>query len=594
VTEFLTRLESKKKVDPRDKEIMGQNLERLFDLGKYPFTALEISPEVDEEAVSDIFVRINSEGVKLNQGDFILTLLSVFWEDGRQVLESFAEASRKPPTKGSGPSPFNYFIQPRADQLLRVCVAVGFHRARLRSVYQLLRGKDVETGEFSADRREAQFQHLKRAQEQVLDVKHWHLFLGSLLGAGFRGRDMVSSENALLYSYAFYLLGRLQCGVEEHRLGRVIGRWFFASTLSSRYTGSFETIMEADLTRIKELTRPDAFVETLERIVANTLTNDFWDITLPAELETSSARQPVVFAYYAAQGMLKAPVLFSDKLVIDLLDPAIRSTRKVVERHHLFPRRWLERNGVDDRKAINQVANFALLEWPDNAGVGSAPPSEYVPKLRARFSAGAWDRMCRLHALPEGWETLSYEEFLERRRALMARVIRNGFEALSLERRDPDARNDISEGTSDEQPVWRRIAEVEATLRQLVRQNYAAAYGADADERIRRTLGEDAWKIIERNRARYETQYPRGPKVEVRELLEFTYLGQLVALMTTGDAWAFFKQPFRDKRELEDFVKAITPVRNDAAHFRTVPLKELQRCRLATDDLLALLPRVRT
>src|SRR4030095_284055 len=105
VTEFLARLESKKKVDPRDKEIMGQNLERLFDLGKYPFTALEISPEVDEEAVSDIFVRINSEGVKLNQGDFILTLRSVFWEDGRQVLESFAEASRKPPTKGSGPSP---------------------------------------------------------------------------------------------------------------------------------------------------------------------------------------------------------------------------------------------------------------------------------------------------------------------------------------------------------------------------------------------------------------------------------------------------------------------------------------------------------
>jgi hypothetical protein len=38
---------------------------------------------------------------------------------------------------------------------------------------------------------------------------------------------MVSSENALLYSYAFYLLGKLQCGVEEHLLGRVIGRWFF-------------------------------------------------------------------------------------------------------------------------------------------------------------------------------------------------------------------------------------------------------------------------------------------------------------------------------------------------------------------------------
>jgi uncharacterized protein with ParB-like and HNH nuclease domain len=43
---------------------------------------LEIAPTVDEEQVADIFVRINSEGVKLNQADFILTLLSVFLGSG--------------------------------------------------------------------------------------------------------------------------------------------------------------------------------------------------------------------------------------------------------------------------------------------------------------------------------------------------------------------------------------------------------------------------------------------------------------------------------------------------------------------------------
>ena len=34
------------------------------------------------EEVADIFVRVNSEGVKLNQADFILTLLSVFLGQG--------------------------------------------------------------------------------------------------------------------------------------------------------------------------------------------------------------------------------------------------------------------------------------------------------------------------------------------------------------------------------------------------------------------------------------------------------------------------------------------------------------------------------
>jgi hypothetical protein len=73
--------------------------------------------------VADIFVRINSEGVKLNQADFILTLLSVFWDEGRRALEDFCRSSRQPLAAGSGASPFNHFIEPDPDQLLRVSAA---------------------------------------------------------------------------------------------------------------------------------------------------------------------------------------------------------------------------------------------------------------------------------------------------------------------------------------------------------------------------------------------------------------------------------------------------------------------------------------
>ncbi len=111
----------------------------MFDLRKYPFTALEVASSVDEEQVADIFVRINSEGVKLNQADFTLTLLSVFWDSGRAALEEFCRASRVP---AGVASPFNYHLQPEPDQLLRTAVAVGFGRGRLKSVYQILRGKD--------------------------------------------------------------------------------------------------------------------------------------------------------------------------------------------------------------------------------------------------------------------------------------------------------------------------------------------------------------------------------------------------------------------------------------------------------------------
>ena len=229
MNDFLKTLESKKPLNEEDREAISHNLGRLFDLPKFPLSALEISPAVAEEEVADIFVRINSEGVQLKQADFILTLLSVFWPEGRDELERFAHGSRTPPAPSSEPSSFNYLIELAPDRLLRAVMAFGFQRARLRNAYMVLRGKDVDTGEFSPELRKIQFAQFREAQAQVLELKHWHLFLNCLKSAGFRSKDMISSEVAVLYSYVFYLVGRLKCGVDEPALERLISRWLLRS-----------------------------------------------------------------------------------------------------------------------------------------------------------------------------------------------------------------------------------------------------------------------------------------------------------------------------------------------------------------------------
>lgn len=437
VNDFINGLKTKRQLSEEEEEQISLNIDRLFDLQRYPFTALEIAPTVDEEQVANIFVRINSEGVKLNQADFILTLLSVFWDQGRMELEQFSRDCRLLPRPNSEPSPFNQFIMPGPDQLLRVAIALGFHRGRLKSVYQVLRGKDLDTGIFSTERREQQFARLQEAQRDVLDLNNWHPFFGSLLGAGFRSGEMISSENTLLYSYAFYLIGKIQYKVPEHELQKIIGRWFYAAAISGRYTSSPETVMDADLNRIKDLPDADAFTSSIEKIIGDTLTSDFWTITLPNILETSSARSPALFAFYAAQSKLGAPVLFSnEKRVSELLDPYIRPKRKPLERHHLFPRAWLESQGITDMKLINQVANFALLEWIEHSKISDTPPHEYEATIRndaskkKGFDPEKWATMYELHALPEGWSQLPYMEFLKQRRVLMAQIIRRGFEAL--------------------------------------------------------------------------------------------------------------------------------------------------------------------
>jgi len=188
--------------------------------------------------------------------------------------------------------------------------------------------------------------------------------------------------------------------------------------------------MDGDLNRVKDIDSADVFIATLEKIVNDTVTSDYWIITLPNDLDSSSARSPGLFAYYAAQNKLNAPVLFSSVRVGELLDPSLKLKKKALDRHHLFPRAWLESSGVSDLKVINHTANYALLEWPDNIEISDSPPNEYMPKMKERFDDATWNEMCEMHALPDGWETMSYEEFLPKRRVLMAQIIKRGFEAI--------------------------------------------------------------------------------------------------------------------------------------------------------------------
>ena len=104
--------------------------------------------------------------------DFILTLMSVFWDEGRKEIENFCAESRVP-NKIKATS-FNYIIEPMPDQLLRVAVGLGFRRARLKYVYSILRGKDLETGKFSDERRIEQFDKLKVALKYTLDIQNFH------------------------------------------------------------------------------------------------------------------------------------------------------------------------------------------------------------------------------------------------------------------------------------------------------------------------------------------------------------------------------------------------------------------------------------
>lgn len=430
IAEYLKRLSAARDVSEGEEETVAEAIGRLAGLTNFPFIALELSQQCTEEQVADVFVRINSEGKKLNQSDFILTLMSVFWDEGRTELETFCRAARQPGPAGQA-SPFNAIFQPDPDHLLRVDVGVAFRRARLEHVYSLLRGKDLSTGESSPEKRANQFGKLRDAQSRALNLTYWADFLNVVRAAGYRSAKHISSLNALVFAYQLYLLGRTEYGVEGFKLKNAIARWLFMSLLTGRFTSSPESRMEQDLAELRDMRSAEQFLARLATVESATLTDDYWTKTLPLDLATSAGRSPALFGFYAAQTLLDARALFSSMKVVDLLDPPAQGQKKSLERHHLFPRQYLKGRGVESVRDINQIANYTLVEWDDNIAISDAPPSQYWPKYAERFDPETLTAMMRWHALPQDWWTLSYEDFLVARRPLIADVIRQGYVKLS-------------------------------------------------------------------------------------------------------------------------------------------------------------------
>ena len=421
INEFLTHLRKSTEVTDEEEQRIQNAFMQLKNLEGYPFSALELSTNITEEQVADVFVRINSQGKTLNQADFILTLMSVFWEEGRRDLEEFCRQCRLPSKESA--SPFNYLIDPDPDQMLRVSVGLAFRRARLQYVYSILRGKDLDTGVFSTQLRDNQFEELKKAQAKALNIKHWHEFIKAVKQAGFARNEYISSKNNLLYAYIFFLIGWEDYGMDLYDLKKIICRWFFMSSITGRYTGSPETAMEMDLARLRGVETADGFREVLDDIIVSELTDNFWTIRLPMDLSTSSSTSPSLYAYYASLYVLGAYGLFSRLKVSDLLQEGLRSSKSALERHHLFPKSYLYSIGITEQRDTNQIANFALVEWSDNISISDTAPSVYLPEYLNRLTEEEKHRMYYWHALPENWEHMNYSEFLIERRKKISLVI---------------------------------------------------------------------------------------------------------------------------------------------------------------------------
>lgn len=409
-----------------EEDIVEQNINDLLNLNIYSLPTLKINSKADEEDVADIFVRVNSGGQNLTEKNFIETLIAVYDNAVHDKINKFCAESRIP---ANGTS-FNQILQVDPSHLIRMAVGVGFRRARLRYAYMLLRGKDLKTGEITQDVRQDNLRIFKEALDEVTNLNNWHAFMNIFASAGYLKGNLVASSNAVVFSYVLYLIGKYDYKVPSLKLQKIICKWIFMSTITGFYTRSTESEVEKQFADLRDVSNADEFVAYLNAVIANKFTDDYFEYSLPAELNSSSATSPAWYGYIAAINVLGTPMLFSTAPLSQYFVLGTSGDKNSVDKHHIFPKHYLEKIGYSNDRDRNQIANFTYLDYATNIDISDNPPIEYVGRYREKLGEEGYKLACAQNALPENFEQLSYPEFLNKRRLLMAQIVKKAYNEL--------------------------------------------------------------------------------------------------------------------------------------------------------------------
>ena len=437
-----------------DKYDIDERMERLRGIRNNSLGLIELNANLDVETVAEIFVRINSQGVSLNEADFVMSKMAASEQyDGhrlRKCIDYFCHLAVAPEAyrelvNDDDFANTDYFhtmewlkderedlYDPSYTDMLRVAFTSEFKRGRLAELVALLSGRNFETRTFEEAIAEASFRKLKAGVLRYMNETNFKRFIMILHSAGFLDASMIRSQNTVNFAYILYLTLRTQ-GTNAARIETLVRRWFVMSVLTARYTGSPETTFNVDIRNIGEQ-GAHQYLDAIERAE---LSDAFWNVGLPRQMDTSVASSPYFNVFLASQVKANDKGFLSrDLSVRDLLEGQSHN-------HHVFPRSYLQKHGFP-RGRYNQIANYVVMQREINIAIGNKAPATYFSELEEQCRNGTTHyggitdsaqlrENLVTHCLPQGMETATaedYDTFLQQRRKLMAAKIRDYYRAL--------------------------------------------------------------------------------------------------------------------------------------------------------------------
>lgn len=443
--------------DMEEQSKLANTITNLIAIKNNNLGVIDLSHKLDIEKVTEIFIRINSKGVVLSQADFAMSKISSNEVYGgntiRKTIDYFCHLAKNPidyvairenDTEYCNKDDFNKIkwiakenedlYSPSYTDVLRVAFTYKFNRGKLADLVSLLSGRDFETREYKGEIAEEAFKLLHEGVLDFVNETNYKRFIMIIKSSGIIDSSLIRSQNVLNFAYTLYLTLKAK-GIQPNKIENLVRRWLVLSILTGRYSSSPESAFDYDIKRIVEADDIELYIKHVED---GELSDAFWNNILVTKLNTSVTSSPYFNVYLMAQIRNGDRGFLSSHIDVKTL---IEGRGDV---HHIFPKKYLQKNGLNNRGQYNQIANYVYMQSEINIRISDKSPDKYFNELieqcnNGEIKYGGINNIDELNnnlnenCIPREVFNMNidnYNEFLELRRNLMAQKIKDYYYKL--------------------------------------------------------------------------------------------------------------------------------------------------------------------
>lgn len=454
---FMPQYCSSNNIEHSQSDKVGKVIDRLLQIKNSRLGIIDLSHNLDIEVVTEIFIRINSKGVVLSQADFVMSKISsneVYGGDViRKTIDYFCHLAQNPVDFEDIKSNDIDFVNtynfnaikwiakvneelyvPSYTDLLRVAFTSKFSRGKLSDLVSLLSGRDFETREYKDEIAKESFDRLHKGVLSFVNETNFKRYIMIVKSAGIVDSSLIRSQNVLNFGYILYLTLKDR-GMVASKIENIVRRWIVISILTGRYSSSPESAFDYDIKKFNESEDIEAFVKNVED---GELSDAFWSNSLVTKLNTSVSSSPYFKVFLISQIKMGYKGFLSKDIDVRTL---IEQRGDV---HHIFPKNYLQNNGVNNKGQYNQIANYVYMQSEINIKIKDKSPKVYFNELKDQCEKGnlvygnieSMDSLkenLKQSAIPEDifdMDAKDYQLFLTKRRTLMANEIKKYYKSL--------------------------------------------------------------------------------------------------------------------------------------------------------------------